>query len=362
MALNSQIKPEKVAAVAAQVIKQSTVVPNLITNEGFDQFVGAENDTVFIKVPGYLPAHEIPNWRAERTTPLILDAFSERKIAITLGGNTYQSTKLQDEQKDFDLLDWTKVVGVQAEAIARNLEDKAINLVLPYNSSTNPKGVPYEVTIGGADADRSTARTAKGRRVDLVALRSACDKIRMPKEGRIFLVGSAIYDDLLLDDKIVFSQYTSEATAEGALREAQVGRLLNMNIVSAPELPDDFGVCFNRGAFLMATAAPSVPASVGFGATAAAGFATVRFMRDYDSSILSERSILNLYNGTRYTTDVLFDKDNENVAMDANGDPYEYVIRAVAFDLDGSDVLPTGAVTGDRADTFARITGVGTQA
>jgi hypothetical protein len=353
--LNTVIKPERMAAVAAEAVKQATVIPNLITAEGFDQFRGAENDTVHITVPGYLPAREIPAWRAERSSPITLDAYGQRRIAITLGGNTYQATKLQDEQKDFDLMKWSEIVTVQGEGIGRNLERKCVNLVLPYHASTNPKGTPYEVTIGGAVSGRSSG----GMRADLIALRRACNKIRMPLEGRTFLMGSGIEEALLADEKIVLSQNTSESTAEGALREARIGRLFQMDLVVSPELPDDFGAVFVRGAYAMATAAPSVPDSIKFGSTASAGgFATVRWMKDYDPTLFVERSVVNLYNGTRYVTDVLFDEDNEDVAHDANGDPFEYMIRAVAFDLDAtSDVLPTGS--DPRAVALTRITGLG---
>lgn len=363
MALNSNVKPQKLAAVAAEVIHQGLVIPALITMEGTQEFVGAEDDTVFIKVPGYLPAHEITSWRAERTSALTLDAFTERKISVTFGGNTYSATKLQDEQVDYDLLAWSKVVGVQADAIRRNLEAKAVKLVKPYDVSTNPGGTPYEVTIAGAAASRTAARTAKGMRVDLLALTSAADKIRMPKEGRIFLVGTDVMNAMLLDDKIVLSQNTSESRAEAALGEASMGRVFGMEIIHSMEVPADFGSLFVRGAFVMKTAAPSVPQSVGFGATGSAGGVSVRFLRDYDSTILAERSVVNLYNGTNFTTDLLFDDENNQVAQSGAGVPFEYVIRSVAFDLDATaDVVPVGTVAGDRADTFARITGVGTRA
>lgn len=368
MTLSSVVKPQKIAAVAAEVIHQQLLIPSLINMGGVQDYVGADNDTIFIKVPGYLPADEIADWRAERSTPLTLRAFTERKVSITFGGNTYSATKLQDEQRDFDLLDWTKVVSVQADAIARKMNAKALSLVKPYNAGTNPLGTPFEITVAGAASARSTLRGTKGMRADLLALVNYADKVGMPSEGRIFLVGSATRDALLLDDKIVLSQNTSEATAEAALRDANIGRILGMDVVYAKELPSDFGVLFVRDAFLMRTAAPSLPASVGFGATASAGpvdggnAVSVRWLRDYDSTILAERSVLNLYNGVNYTKDILFDEAN-NQAAQASGTVFEYVIRAIAWDMDATaDVTPTGSVADDRADTFARVTGVGTRA
>lgn len=360
MALNMKVKPQHLAQVAVEVIKQRVVVPGLINRGTLDDFKGRADDTITTRVPGYLPAHEIENWRAERTDPLQLDAYNERKVTLTLGGNSYSATKLQDEQKDFDLMQWSEVVAVQAEALARNMEDKALNLMLPYDPVDNPGGTPYMITVGGAVSSRSSG----GMRADLAFLRKVANKALMPREGRIFVFGPGIEEAILTDEKIVLSMNTSEATAEGALREARIGRIMGFDMISVPDLPDDFGCLFVRDAFVLRTAVPSVPDSVPFGATASADGYGVRWMRDYDSGILSERSILNHYNAVQYVTDVLFDKENLRVASETpTSAPYEYVIRAIAFDLSASsDSLPVGVVEGDKNDTFARITGVGTRA
>lgn len=365
MALNSVVQPQKLAAVAAEVIEQSLTVPALFQREGFDRFQGAENDTVYIRVPGILPAREIADFRAERTTPITFDSFQDRKISLTLSGNTYSATKLQDEQKDWDSIQWSRVIGMQAQAVARSLNQKAINKLV---------GAPYLATVAGAKSGRTL-------RASLIELRRIANAFRMPLEGRTLVVGTAVESAILNDDKLVLAQNVGDSVAEGVLREAFIGRTFGMNIVVAPELAADKGYLIVPSAFAMATAAPAVPTSA-TGATASAGANGVggtaaRWVLDYDPTILAERSVVNLYNGVRHVTDVFEGVDGtgkpNGAIFDGSGKVGEFFIRGVAFDVDATaDVLPDANVNGDAdgsggtaavgslLDQFVKATGIGT--
>lgn len=366
MALNSEVKPQKLAAVAAEMVEQTLTIPQLFQRQGFDQFKGAENDTVYIRVPGILPAHDIADFRAERTSSITFDAYSERKISLTLSGNTYQATKLQDEQKDWDFMQWSRTVAIQAGGVARRLNAKAL---------TELKTAPYLATVAGAKSGRSL-------RSSLIELRRIANAFRMPMEGRTLVMGTAVEAAILGDDKMVLAQNVGESIAEGALREAFVGRIFGMNLITAQELPADKAYLIVPSAFILATAAPAVPQSIKFGATATAGAngvggTALRWVMDYDPTVLAERSVVNTYNGVRHVTDVFEGVDgsgNPNGAIvDGSGTVGEFFIRGVAFDVDATaDVLPdatangnasgTGgtAAVGSLLDQFVHATGVGT--
>jgi len=365
MALNAIVQPQKLAAVAAEVIEQSLTVPALFQREGFDQFQGAENDTVYIRVPGILPAHEISNFRAERSSSITFDNYTERKISLTLSGNTYSATKLQDEQKDWDNIAWSRVISIQGQAVARALNAKAVAKLT---------GAPYLATIAGAKASRSL-------RAALIELRRVANAFRMPLEGRTLVMGTSVEAAVLGDSTLTLAQNVGDAIAEGVLREAFLGRIFGMNLITAPELPADKAYLIVPSAFVMATAAPAVPTSA-VGATATAGANGVRgvasrWILDYDPTVLAERSVVNLYNGVRYVTDVFEGVDgsgNPNGAIvNAGGTVGEFFIRGVAFDVDATaDVLPDAtanadadgsggtAAVGSLLDQFVHATGIGT--
>jgi hypothetical protein len=356
VALNSVVQPQKLAAVAAEIIEQRLVVPGLFQREGFEQFQGAEGDTVYIRVPGILPAREITNFRAERTTPINFDAYTERKISVTLSGNTYQATKLQDEQKDWDHIRWTRVIGTQAEAVARKLEKKAVDLV---------ENQTYLATIAGTGVSQRTMRKA------LIKLRSVANKFRMPTEGRTLVIGTDVEEAILNDEKLVLADAVGTDMATASVREATIGRLYGMNIVVSQEISSDKGYLFVPSAFVMSTAAPAVPQSA-TGGSAGARTIAARWVLDYDPTVLAERSVVNLYNGVRSVKDVLLNADGTDVIR-ANDTVGEFLIRAVAFDLDASaDALPNADVNGDAdgvggtpgetslLNQFVAATGVGT--
>jgi len=347
MALNQNVKAQKIAAAAAVIVERSLVVPNLFTKVGVDEFRGAENDTVNIRVPGVLPAHDLA-WRTERTSDLQLDAFTERTYPVSFQGNVYQATKLQDEQVDFDNLGWQKVVPIQAEAIGRNIEGKALSQLL---APTFPGNTSLSGVSGTADAYSYVVAGAKNGRTlksTLLMLRHIANSIGMGTR-RTLVVSSMIEAQILSEATslgLTVASMSGDAIANSALREATIGRLFGMDIVVANELPADKGYLITPGAFVMATAAPSVPQSVSFGGTASARGIAVRMIRDYHALQLVDRSVLNTYVGFRAIPDVVLMNPLTDPAVSTG----EYFIRAIALDMDATaDVLPAAGSELDKA-------------
>lgn len=374
MALNTVVKPQKLADLAVEVIEQTLTVPSLFQRQGFDQFKGAENDTVYMRVPGILPAHDIADFRAERTSDITFDTFTDRKISLTLSGNTYQATALQDEQKDWDFIQWARVVGIQAAGVGRKLNEKAIAKLT---------GAPYLATVGGNVSGRAGATGITNLRASLSELRRIANAFRMPLEGRTLVVGTAVESALLRDKDLNLTASVADQRAESALSEAFIGRIYGFNIVVAPEIDaasnggSDLGYLIVPSAFVMATAAPSVPASIKYGATASAGANGVsgvaaRWVMDYNPARMVERSVVNVYNGVRHVTDVFAGTDGGPI-VNAGGTVGEFFIRGIKFDVDATaDVLPDADVNADAdgtggtpaadslLDKFVKATGVGT--
>ena len=337
------VKPEKIAAAAAVALEQQLVVPALFQREAIDQYKGAENDTINVKVEGVLPFRTY-GWRNNRATPITFDEYSERKISVSFGGNVYSAVKLTDEQRDFDLNGWAKLMTKQTEAIGRGLEHEAV---------AHLKAAPYNVTLGGAVSGRDLRKT-------LIRARAVLNAFKVPASGRALIVGTDWEAALLGDDKLNLSSNVGEQEAVSALREAAIGRRFGFDIVVSSEMDPDKAVAMAPGAFIFATGAPSVPASVAVGGTASANGVAVRWVQDYDPNYLQDRSVVNTYRGFRTVTDPLMSVDGSGNGVVSE---HEHFVRAILLDLDATaDVLPAGSVEGDADDELATMTGIGTPA
>lgn len=334
------VKPEKIAATAAAALEQSLVVPAVFQREGIDQFKGAKNDAINVKVEGVLPFRTY-GWRNDRTTEIKFDTYAEKTVQVTFGDDIYSAVQLTDEQNDFDLPGWAKLMAKQTEAVGRGLEYEAVDHLL---------AAPYSVTLGGAVSGRSLRKT-------LIRAREVLNKFRVPAEGRTLLVGSGWEAELLNDADLNLASNVGEAEAVSALREATIGRRFGFNIVVSQELPSDVAVAMVGSAFIFATGAPSVPQSVPFGASASANGVAVRWIRDYDATRMTDRSVVNTYKGFREVKDFLVARNGST--NEAYISEYEHFVRAIKLDLDATaDVLPDPDGPDEKAQELAAITGV----
>ncbi|QNE75317.1 hypothetical protein F0344_12440 [Streptomyces finlayi] len=336
------VKPDKIAATAAVALEESLVVPAVFQREGIDQFKGAKDDAINVKVEGVLP-YRTYGWRNDRSTEIQFDTYAERTVQVNFGGDVYSGVQLTDEQNEMDLQGWAKLMAKQTEAVGKGLEYQAVDYLL---------NAPYEVTLGGAVSGRSLRKT-------LIRAREVMNKLRVPKEGRTLLIGSGWENELLSDADLNLAVNVGEAEAVSALREATLGRRYGFNIVTSDELPADFAVAMVSSAFIFATGAPSVPQSVPFGASASYNGVALRWIRDYDSTRLMDRSIVNTYKGFRTVSDFLIGRDNANPSQGFVSE-HEHFVRAIKLDLDATaDVLPDPDGPDAKQKELFEITGIG---
>lgn len=325
------VKPQKLVNAAVGMLEQELLIPNLFTKQGVDQFKGAENDTISMKVEGILPFHDYA-WRNDRSNPIVFDEYAERTLAVTFGGNVYSAVKLTDEQNDFDIDNWSKLLRPQSKAIARGLQRRAVNML---TSQT------YNVTIGNA---------GQALRGALIEARRVLNAFHAPKEGRYLLVGTEFESALLSDEKLNLAQNVGDSEAETALRTASIGQRFGFNIVVDQTIPADAAYAFSSSGFIFLSGAPSVPQSVPYGATTSFESIALRWVRDYDPLYMQDRSVVNTYAGFRSVPDVLvgWDKVNEKEIVSTQ----EHFVRGIKLTLDGSSNYPAAA------SELATITGV----
>jgi len=331
LAQHQIVKPQKLVATAVGMLEQELVIPNLFIKEGVDKFKGTENDTVTVTVEGVLPFREYA-WRNDRSTGIKFDTYVERKIPVTFGGNVYSAVKLTDEQSDFDIDGWGKLLRPQTKAVARGLARRCVSTLTSAS---------YNVTIGNAIGNLKGA---------LIEARRVLNALQVPDGRRYIVIGSEFESALLLDEKLNLAQYVGDSEAESALRLASLGQRYGFEFIVDNSIKSDEAYAFVDSAFILATAAPSVPQSVPYGATTSFEGLALRWVRDYDSEYMQDRSVVNCYAGVRDVKDVLvgWDETNKTEIVSAS----EYFVRGIKLKLDGSSDYPLAA------SELAKITGV----
>src|SRR5687768_4879463 len=94
---NAFLKVGQIAAQAIGLLAREVKLPGLFWTDavGGNDFKGALNDTVSIRVPSYASART----RTMRSgTALVADDLAETKVDITLDTHLYQLLNIQDEE------------------------------------------------------------------------------------------------------------------------------------------------------------------------------------------------------------------------------------------------------------------------
>lgn len=332
MPLHDPVKAEKVAATAAVALADKLVLPAYMTKETFDNYKGALNDTVNVKVEGVLPYHDY-TWREapEDREDIQFDVYKERKVGVTLGANMYSAVQLTDEQNELDLVGWNKLTDKMTDAVSNGLNDKANTFA---SNDAN-----YDVTYGIHEGSIYEG---------LAKLRKVLGRLHTP--GAVTIAASSDWiSALLLDERLNLASNVGDSLAQSAAQQALIGRRLGFNIVEVPGLADDTAVAFGSGAFVMANAAPAVPQSAPWGATAGKNGVSMRVLRHYNHRQFVDEGVVNTWYGFRTVKDVLAYYDS--AAKTSKVSDSEYQVRAVKLVLNG-----TGSIKGGDSGELSKAT------
>jgi hypothetical protein len=334
------VKPQKIVDLATGMLEQELVIPNLFQKEGVDNFKGTENDTYNVKVEGVLPFHDY-EFRSGSTgtssnpyngrQKVVFDLYEERTYPVQFQGRVYNGVAITDEQADFDLDRWGKLLAPQVKAVARGLQRRAVSTLT---------GQTYPVVIGDAAADL---------RGSLLEARRVMNKFNVPTEGRYIVVGSDVEALILSDPNLALTAAVSDARAESALAEASIGRLFGFNIIVDQTIAADEAYAFAGNGFIFLNAAPSIPASkAGNGATQSLDGISLRWLTSYDDDYFVDRSTVDTYAGFRSVQDVLvgWNPILEKEVVSVN----EHFVRGVKIVLDGASTYPALGTVDDDND------------
>lgn len=332
---------QTIADTTVGLLDDELLLPNLFTKANFEDFKGRPGDTVNMKVPGLLPARQYA-LRNDRTEPIQFDQYVETTVPITFTADRlYSAVRLTDEQVDFDKITVNTLMPVQARAVGRGIEYEAARVL---------RDGQYEVTIGGAEKNLYQA---------LVEARKILRKFRS-QGARNLVIGSDFEAALLLDPR--FTTHLSVGDeAPAVMRSGNIGNWLGFNIFVSDAIEPGEAYAFTEAAFGSVTAAPSIPGSVPFGATASYNGHSLRWIRDYDPDYLVDRSVVDAYYGAKQILDrgfVVVDeaaikadasKSNNGIKFAEKVLGAEVNVRAIKMTLDGASEL------GDNAEFYTAV-------
>lgn len=286
MAGNTFITPQVIARTALGALRMDLVLPRLVSRDAEADFQGAQGFTINVRVPPTVTgggARTYGQTLRDAATPIVLDRITETTIPVTMGPELYKGVPVTDEEFTFTLDNFnervlaplTQVVGEGVEAVIAG----AVN------------GLAASTTITPA-ADGSDLHES------ILEARMQLNKANVPQTGRVLAVSPEIELLLLQDPENRLVRYDASGSAE-ALRNATIGRLYGMDVVTVNDLTPLSYIIFVKEAFTLVVRAPSVPAGCTFGASASYQGIALRFIRDYDSAFLQDRAIVSTFAGAK---------------------------------------------------------------
>lgn len=280
--MSTFIKAEKVVKTALGLLNREISLPALVWSDAVDDFVGAKDDTISIRVPAYAPART----RVLRAgTTRVKDGLHERKIDVKLDIDVYKDVPITDEQLTLDITDFGgQVLNPVIGGIAERLEQVVADEIT---------GASYYTTLTHDLSSDDPYKT-------VVAARMKLNDANVPQAGRVLVCGSNFEAALLNSDKFV------NASASGStdtLREGKIGRIAGFDVFTSPLFPPDFSVAMHKTAFIMAQRAPVVPAGAPWGATSSFNGLAVRTVRVFDPDAVEDRFIADAWIGAAAVTD-----------------------------------------------------------
>jgi hypothetical protein len=333
-----KVKPAVLVEAAISGLKDTLVISNTVTKRSdLNTFFKSEGDTISQRVKGTVPVRTYTA-RNNRSQPIITDTYQETVVTVTISADRpYSAIKMTDEQSDWDFQNgWGDIMEAQTNSLASYLEHGVLNQILK---------APYERVVKVAATDPTNQSRFYNA---VIEAKKALRLMRCPEDSLVCLIGLDFEEQLLKDNRFLKDQ----GRGDDALTTATLGNIAGVKFVSSTHIPADEAYMYATSGFIVYTAVPSIPRSVPFGATASASGWALRWMMDYDTSYLTDRSVLDCYSGYRYVDDYLqvFDGRSNDIVSDER-----YFVRGVKIVLntssvaaktpgDGSTTTPGGAV------------------
>lgn len=286
MTANAFFTPQQVAAVALELLADDMVFASTFNRDYQANFGAGKGSVVNVRVPAALKARRVGS-----LTPAVaitLDNLTETTLPVSLTDMTYSAVPLTDADLTLNIEDFARqVIKPQVGAIAADIEALAL-ATLQSVTPTVTASVPTSGQLPLYDPTKPDILFVRARKM----LRDN----GAPSDGLYAAVGTGIYADLVSSNLLtpVLNAGNSEA-----LMNANVGRLRGFTVIESNELGDGEMIWYQGESATMAVVAPEVPAGAAFGTSESTEFGAIRWIRDYDSGLLVDRSVFSAFIGAQ---------------------------------------------------------------
>lgn len=301
---NTFLKTGVIARATIGLLYRDLVIARTVWTDAVNpgEFTGALNDTVNLRVP----TRRVARKRTLRAgTPIVNDTSTEFSVPVKLTTDVYNGAPITDEELTLDITDFSEqVLNPQVRAVVEGIEDEIADEIEGADYGTNvidPTDAAFVVS-GQTDWYRVASRAAR-----------LLDAKFVSPEGRTLLIGAEAKEVINLDERFTRADSVGAEAAQSALRERTIGRIAGFNVVYSPFIDEESAYAYHRSAFIMTTRAPAVPAGAAFaqvrgagqpgGAVGNYGGMAVRWLRDYDYTNTTDRSLVNTWVGTATVED-----------------------------------------------------------
>jgi hypothetical protein len=269
---NEFYKPEAVARLGVALVTEDFVLAQTVNRDFEAEFGGRIGMTVNVKVPAVLQAR---TRGLKATGEIETDNLAESSVPVALTTHAYSAVVLDDEDLTLEIEDFgAQVLAPQSLAVANYIEDA----IAAEMSAVAASSITW-------DADPTKT---------FVDVRKALRDLQVPSDNLYAAVGTGVAAELLKSDAL---KRVDASGSSDALRNAVIGRIAGFTVIESNRLAEDEAVFYHRAAFTLAVRAPQVPAGVTYGASVAGQGFAMRHVRDYDSKVLADRSIVSTFVG-----------------------------------------------------------------
>ncbi|WP_432679343.1 P22 phage major capsid protein family protein [Rhodococcus pyridinivorans] len=283
---NTILKADRILSTGIAVLERQIVLPGLVASDASQYFSGRspKNDTVSIRVEGRTVAKDKP-WR-DKTAAIEISDLNEFKVDVKLDTHPYNAIELTDEELTLDIETFAEqVILPQTRSVAERIEDK---IAAGISGAAYPTG--SNITFGQTDSFYDA----------LVDARKILNDYHVPAAQRVCLVGTAIEAQVLKDDQ--FKKF-DQAGDNSALRDATLGRVAGFTVVTSPSIDPNEAFVFHPSAFQAVYRVPATPLGGVTTASGSNGGVAMRWVQDYDSTHMVNRSVFDTFFGFSVVTD-----------------------------------------------------------
>lgn len=279
------LKAEQIISMGLGLLQRELILPRLVTRMADADFKGAKDDTVNVRIPAILTARDY-TWRT-RSADIVVDELQEVTIPVQLDTHSYSAVAITDEELTLDIKNFgEQVLNPQVRAVAEKLEGTIATAMAAGDYA-------HELDYDSATDDFWDDI--------IVEARKALNQENVPGTGRVLVLGANLEADALKTD--IFKK-ADESGSTTVLEEATLGRKAGFTVVgNVNSIDPDLGYAFHQSAFAFANVAPDVPDGAAMGEKRAFAGLAMRWIRDYESSRLRDRSVVSSFSGAASVED-----------------------------------------------------------